>query len=58
MSLHVYDAAPMEVFERTDIAVCDYDSVAGYAYDEFADCTCDDNLIGFDRETNLNDNAQ
>ena len=46
----------MGAIERTDIAAYDYDAVAGYAYDEFAECTCDENLIGFDRETNLNYN--
>ena len=56
MSPHAHDAASMGAIERTDIAAYDYDAVAGYAYDEFAECTCDENLIGFDRETNLNYN--
>lgn len=47
----------MGAIERTDIAAYDYDAVAGYAYDEFAECTCDENLIGFDRETNLHYNG-
>lgn len=41
-----------------DIAACGYDAVAGYADDVIASYTytCDDDLIGFDRETNLNYN--
>jgi hypothetical protein len=36
--------------------VCNHDANACYACDEFDGCTYDENLIGFDRETNLNHN--
>lgn len=51
-----HSAAPMEVHGCLDKQACSYGANAGYAYDEFDGYIYDESLIGFDRETNLNDN--
>ncbi len=43
----------MNVTVRFDTPACGYDAVAGYVYDETDTYNCDDYLIGFDKETNL-----